>query len=245
MRLNQRGSLSTRLPSATWRKRFRHRKSTYLILFALTLVAGIILLTREYALFKLGAGPCVAAIYFLVALSWLAAGTLHRKTNAVQVAIFMMNFGFVCFALGRDWRSTEADKMGKIQTQRLKSLARATELYAEDHSEKLPLANVWMDSISDRVKEADFNLGTTLVPPIPGYHVAMNSDLSGKSLAGLESKNRFCLFFISHKSERNANDALHSITEDRLGVSISGFVRPFSEAVSPNEPRSLPSSISK
>jgi hypothetical protein len=205
----------------------------------------MILLTREYAFFKLGAGPCLAAIYFLVALSWLAAGTLHRKTNAVQVAIFMMNFGFVCFALGRDWRSTEAENMGKIQTKRLKSLSRATELYAEDHSEKLQLANVWMDSLSDRVKEADFNLGTTLVPPMPGYHVAMNSDLSGKSLAELESKSRFCLFFISHKSERNANDALHSITEDRLGVSISGFVRPFSEAVSVNHASNVSSSVRK
>lgn len=134
---------------------------------------------------------------------------------------------------------------GKIQTQRLKSLARATELYAEDHSEKLPLANVWMDSISDRVKEADFNLGTTLVPPISGYHVAMNSDLSGKSLAELDSKNKYCLFFISYKSERNANDALHSITEDRQGISVSGVVRPFDEAVYPNHPRSLPGSISK
>lgn len=205
----------------------------------------MILLTREYALFKLGAGPCVAAIYFLVAVSWLVAGTLHRKSNAVQVAIFMMNFGFVCFSLGRDWRSTEAEKMGKIQTQRLKSLARATELYAEDHSEKLPLANVWMDSLSNRVTEADFNLGTTLVPPLPGYHVAMNSDISGKSLAELDSKSRFCLFFISHKSERNANDALHSITEDRLGVSISGFVRPFSESVPVNNPSIVPGAINK
>lgn len=212
---------------------------------SLTMCAGMMFLTGEYISFRIGATPYLYALFFLTAISGLIAGTLPRKSMPVSVALLLMNFGSICNSISRVWRSMDLKSAGKIQTQRFKSLARATELYAEDHSEKLPLANVWMDSISDWVKEADFNLGTTLVPPIPGYHVAMNSDLSGKSLAGLESKNRFCLFFISHKSERNANDALHSIIEGRLGVSISGFVRPFSEAVSPNEPRSLPSSISK
>lgn len=134
---------------------------------------------------------------------------------------------------------------GKLQVQRFKTLAQAAQIYAGDHSDNLPLANVWMDSLSDRVKEADFNLGTTFLPPLPGYHVAMNSDLSGKSLAELESKNKYCLFFISYKSERNANDALDSITEDQQGVTVSGFVRPFSEAVPVNNPSNVPGAINK
>lgn len=211
----------------------------------LTMCAGMMLLTGEYISFRIGATPYLYALSFLTAISGLIAGTLPRKSMPVSVALLLMNFGSICNSIGRVWRSMDLKSAGKIQTQRLKSLARATELYAEDHSEKLPLANVWMDSISDRVKEADFNLGTTLVPPISGYHVAMNSDLSGKSLAELDSKNKYCLFFISYKSERNANDALHSITEDRQGISVSGVVRPFDEAVYPNHPRSLPGSISK
>ncbi len=207
--------------------------------------AGLILLNREYVLFRLGILPYLAANFFLVAIALLIAGTLPRKTKAVYVAIFVMQFGSICNSVSRVWRSMDSERTGKLQIQRLKTLAQATQLYAADHSEKLPLASVWMDSLSDRVKEADFNLGTTFLPPKPGYHVAMNSDLSSKSLAEIESKNKYCLFFISYKSERNANDALDSITEEQQGVTISGFVRPFSEAVPVNNPSNVPGAINK
>ena len=245
MRLNQRGSLSTRLPSLSWQRRLRLRRSTRVVLFTLTMCAGMILLTREYVLFRLGILPYLAANFFLVAIAWLIAGTLPRKTKAVYVAIFLMQLGSICNSVSRVWRSMDSERTGKLQIQRLKTLAQATQLYAADHSEKLPLASIWMDSLSDRVKEADFNLGTTFLPPLPGYHVAMNSDLSGKSLAELESKNKYCLFFISYKSERNANDALNSITEEQQGVTISGFVRPFSEPVLVNNPSNVPGAINK
>ncbi len=207
--------------------------------------AGLILLTSEYVSFRLEATPYLYAIFFLTVISYLIAGTLPRKSMPVYVALFLMNFGSICNSIGRVWRSMDVKSAGKMQLKRLKTLAQATQLYAADHSEKLPLASIWMDSLSDRVKEADFNLGTTFLPPKPGYHVAMNSDLSGKSLAELESKNKYCLFFISYKSKRNANDALDSIIEDQQGVTISGFVRPFSEPVPVNNPSNVPGAINK
>jgi len=211
----------------------------------LSMCAGMILLTREYALFRISILQYLAANFFLIVISWLIAGPLRRNSMGVQAAMFLMCFGSICSSVSRVWRSTDVESTGKMQIQKLKSLALATELYAGDHSEKLPLANVWMDSISNRVKEADFNLGTTFLPPKPGYHVAMNSDLSGKSLAELESKNKYCMFFVSYKSERNANDALDSITEEQQGVTISGFVRPFSEPVPVNNPSNVLSVINK
>ncbi len=118
------------------------------------------------------------------------------------------------------------------QYKKLKSLSGATVLYASDHSESLPPANVWMDSISNRVTEEDVSLGKNLMPAQDGYHVAMNSNLSQKSLEKLESPDDSILYFLSIKSKRNANDALHSITELRRGVNLSGNIKRVPEPTS-------------
>ena len=211
----------------------------------LGVLAAMILITREYISFGVSENIFAASILFLIVSMSLVATSLRGVAKSVEFAIFACCFGSGCLTVGRLMMSTNVKKIGNIQIQRLKTLAQATELYAGDNSEKLPLASVWMDSLSNRVTEADFNLGTTFLPPKPGYHVAMNSDLNGKSLAELDSKNKYCLFFISYKTERNANDALHSIREDRQGISVSGVVRPFDEAVSPNNSGNVHSAISK
>jgi hypothetical protein len=68
-----------------------------------------------------------------------------------------------------------------------------------------------------------------MMPAQDGYHVAMNSNLSQKSVENLESPDDSILYFLSFKSKRNANDALHSVTEFRRGVNVLGDVKFISE----------------
>jgi hypothetical protein len=107
-------------------------------------------------------------------------------------------------------------------------------LYAEDHSDVLPPANYWMDSISNRVTDEDFMLGKHLFPPLAGHHVAMNSDLSSKAMTNIESHEDTILFFVSYKQERNASDPISSIVENRQATNVAGTVKFFSEPSFPS-----------
>jgi len=223
MRLNQRGSLfNGRLGNKSGRRRIR--RATFYVLFTLSIGAGMIMVTRDYASLRVGVEVHSASIFFLAILPWLVFGASRRFSKGLHGPFLATLIGFGCLILGRVFLSANAAKNGMAQYKKLKSLSEATVLYASDHSESLPPANVWMDSIANRVTEEDFILGKNLMPAQDGYHVAMNSNLSQRSLDKIESPDDSILYFLSFKSKRNANDAFHSITETRRGVNVTGYV---------------------
>ncbi len=231
MRLNERGSLFTGLlGSKSGRERIR--RATFYVLYMLSTCAGMIMITRDYASLRVGVEVHAASILFLAILPWLVVGASWRVTKGLHGPFLATLIGFGCLIVGRVFLSANAAKNAGAQYKKLKSLSEASVLYAGDHSEALPPANVWMDSISNRVTEEDLSLGKNLMPAQDGYHVAMNSDLSQKSLEKLESPDDSILYFLSFKSERNANDAFHSITEMRRGVNLLGSVRRVPELTS-------------
>jgi len=52
----------------------------------------------------------------------------------------------------------------------------------------------------------------------------MNSDFSRKAIIKIERPDDRILYFISHKADRNANDALHSRIENTVCAKVSGSV---------------------
>ncbi|CAN1507121.1 hypothetical protein MCEMSE15_00672 [Fimbriimonadaceae bacterium] len=231
MRLNQRGSLFTgRLGNKSERRRIR--RATFYVLFTLSICAGMIMVTQDYASLRIGVEVHTAAIFFLAILPWLVFGASRRFPRSLEGPFLATLIGFGCLILGKVFLSSNAANNSTAQLRKLKTLSQATLVYASDHSETLPPANVWMDSISNRVTEEDFTLGKNLMPAQDGYHVAMNSNLSQKSLAKLESPDDSILYFLSIKSKRNANDAFHSTTEMRRGVNLSGNIQRVPEPTS-------------
>jgi|GEM_PF-3142105 len=231
MQPDQRGSLFTGFFGDKSGRR-RIRRTTFYVLFMLSTCAGMIMITRDYASLRVGVEVHAASILFLAILPWLVVGASWRVTKGLHGPFLATLIAFGCLILGRVFLSANAAKNAGAQYKKLKSLSEATVLYASDHSDTLPPANVWMDSISNRVTEEDLSLGKNLMPAQDGYHVAMNSDLSQKSLEKLESPDDSILYFLSFKSERNANDAFHSITEMRRGVNLLGSVRRVPELTS-------------
>jgi len=231
MRPNQRGSLFNGLLGNQSERR-RIRRATFYILFTLSICAGMIMVTQDYASLRVGVEVYTAAIFFLAILPWLVFGASRRFSKGLHGPFLATLIGFGCLILGKVFLSSNAANNSTVQLRKLKTLSQATLVYASDHSETLPPANVWMDSISNRVTEEDFTLGKNLMPAQDGYHVAMNSNLSQKSIDKIESRDDSILYFLSHKSNRNANDALHSILDKRLCASVSGRVKFFSEPTS-------------
>lgn len=190
------------------------------------------MITREYVLFRVESEVHWVAVIFLAVLPWQVLAMFRRRSMLLEGPLLTLIVGIGCLLFANYWIPVKHATNRSEQLSQLKTLSRATLEYASDHSEALPIANVWMDSISNRVTEADFLLGKYLEPPQQGYHVAMNSDLSKKELSNVESPDQSILYFVSHKSKRNSNDALHSIIEDRRAVSVSGIVKFFPEPTS-------------
>lgn len=231
MRPNQRGSVFTGLlGNKSGRKRIR--RATFYVVFTLSICAGMVMITRDYGSLRVGADVHAASILFLAILPWLVFGASRRFSKGLQGPFLTTLIGFGCLICGKIFLSLNAANNSTVQFKKLKTLSHATAMYASDHSETLPPANVWMDSIANCVTEEDFSLGKNLMPAQDGYHVAMNSNLSQKSLEKLESPDDSILYFLSIKSKRNANDALHSITELRRGVNISGNIKRVPEPTS-------------
>ena len=199
----------------------------------LTIAAAMVMITRDRAFFRVSETLHFDAIIFLAVISWLIAGMLYRGPSGLIAPALISTVALGCLVVGPIWISANAASSMTARVAKLKTLHQATMLYAEDHSEMLPPANYWMDSISNRVTEEDFTLGKHLFPPLTGYHVAMNLDLSSKALTNIESHDDVILFFVSYKQERNASDPLSSIVENRQASNVAGSVRFFSEPASP------------
>ena len=223
MRLNQQGSLFNGLLGNKSERR-RIRRATFYVLFTLSICAGMVMITRDYASLRVGVEVHTAAIFFLAILPWLVFGASRRFPRSLEGPFLTTLIGFGCLILGRVFLSANAAKNSTAQFRKLKTLSQATLVYASDHSESLPPANVWMDSISNRVTEEDFILGKNLLPAQDGYHVAMNSDFSSKSINKIEEPDDRILYFTSYKADRNANDALHSRMERTVCAKVSGSV---------------------
>lgn len=199
----------------------RFRRAMFQAICTLSICTAMIMLTRERAHFQVDQGAHFGAVVFLILISWLVAGISRRNPRRFVSPVLSTFVGFGCLFVGKIWVSSNVATTVMAEQQKLKTLSQATILYAEDHSETLPPAKVWMDAISTRVTEEDFTLGKHLIPPSDGYRVAMNSNLSSKSLSKIDSLDNSFVYFLSYKSERNANDAFDSITEIRLGVTLS------------------------
>jgi len=228
MRLNQRGSLFTGL-LGNKSGRIRIRRATFYVLFMLSICAGMVMITRDYAFLRVGVEVHSASIFFLAILPWLVFGASRRFPRSLEGPFLTTLIAFGCLICGKVFLSANAAATRVVQMKKLRTLAQATIMYASDHSEKLPPANVWMDSIANRVTEEDLSFGKNMIPAQDGYHVAMNSNLSQKSVENLESPDDSILYFLSFKSKRNANDPLHSVTDFRRGVNVLGDVKFISE----------------
>ncbi|CAN1507156.1 hypothetical protein MCEMSE15_00673 [Fimbriimonadaceae bacterium] len=225
MRMNQRGSLNTSIPFLkSWRHDLRNRKYFLNNYFSLIICIGMVMITRDYASLRVEPEVHAAAVTFLAALPWLVLLMFRRRRNLLEGPLLTTIVWIGCLVLGKVWLSVNASATQSDQRSKLKTLSRATLEYASDHSETLPIANVWMDAISDRVTERDFTLGKNIFPQRDGYHVAMNSDFSSKATSKINRPEDRILYFISHKADRNANDALHSRIENTVCAKVSGSV---------------------
>jgi hypothetical protein len=225
MRLNQRGSLYTSIPFLkSWRHDLRNRKYYLNNYLSLIICIGMVMITRDYASLRVEPEVHAAAVTFLAALPWFVILMFRRRRNLIEGPLLTTVVWIGCLVLGNVWLSVNAAATQSDQRSKLKTLSRATLEYASDHSETLPIATVWMDAISDRVTERDFTLGKNIFPQRDGYHVAMNSDFGSEVVTKIEHPDERILFFLSHKAERNANDALHSRIENTVCAKVSGSV---------------------
>jgi hypothetical protein len=190
----------------------------------LSICAGMVMITRDYASLRVGADVHAASLFFLGILPWLVFGASRRFSKGLHGPFLTTFIGIGFLVLGKIFLSANTAANRVVQIKKLRTLSQATIMYASDHSEKLPPANVWMDSIANRVTEEDLSLGKNMIPAQDGYHVAMNTNLSQKSLEKLESPDDSILYFLSFKSKRNANDPLHSVTDFRRGVNVLGDI---------------------
>jgi hypothetical protein len=225
MWLNKRGSLFTSIRfHKSWRQELRNRKYCLNNYFSLIICIGMVMITRDYASLRVEPEVHSAAVTFLAVLPWLVCLMFRRRRNLIEGPLLATVVWIGCLVLGRLWLSVNAAATESDQRSKLKTLSRAALEYASDHSETLPIANVWMDAISDRVTERDFTLGKNIFPQRDGYHVAMNSDFGSKVVTKIERPDDRILYFISHKADRNANDALHSRIENTVCANVSGSV---------------------
>jgi hypothetical protein len=199
----------------------RFRRATFQAIFTLSICTAMIMLSQQHASLRVHQGAHFGAVVFLILISWLVAGISQRNPRRFVAPLLTTFVGLGCLLVGKIWLSSNVATTTMAEQQKLKTLSQATMLYAGDHSETLPPAKVWMDAISTRVTEEDFMLGKHQIPPRDGYRVAMNSNLSSKSLSKIDSLDNSFVYFLSYKSERNANDAFDSITEIRQGVTLS------------------------
>jgi hypothetical protein len=225
MRLNERGSLFTGLHfSNSRRKGLGIRRTTFYLLFLLSIWAAMIVITLDLVSFRVSVEAHSGTILFLILIPWFAVGMSRRRKIQDEGATLTTLIGLGCLVGGPVFLQAKASTIKSSQFDKLRAISRATFEYASDHSDTLPIANVWMDSISDRVSEEDFTLGKNIVPPQQGYHVAMNSDFSSTAINKIERPDERILYFISHKADRNANDALHSRIENTVCAKVSGSV---------------------
>jgi len=225
MRLNERGSLFTGLHfSNSRRKRLRIQRTTFYLLFLLSIWAAMIVITLDLVSFRVSVEAHSGTVLFLILIPWFAAGMSRRRKTQNEGATLTTLIGLGCLVGGPVFSQAKSSAITEVQFEKLRAISRATFEYSSDHSETLPPANVWMDSISDRVSEADFTLGKNIVPPQDGYHVAMNSDFGSNVISKIDRPDDCILYFISHKADRNANDALHSRIENTVCAKVSGSV---------------------
>lgn len=225
MRLNERGSLFTGLHfSNSRRKGLRIRRNTFYLLYLLSIWAAMILITRDFVSFRVSVEAHSGTVLFLILIPWFAVGMSRRRKTQCEGATLTTLIGLGCLIGGPVIAQARASAIEEVQFEKLRAISRATFEYASDHSETLPPANGWMDSIANRVSEEDFTLGKNLVPPQQDYHVAMNSDFGSKTISKIDQPEDRILYFISHKADRNANDALHSRIENTVCAKVSGSV---------------------
>ena len=225
MRLNERGSLFTGLHfSNSRRKGLRIRRTTFYLLFLLSIWAAMVVITLDLVSFRVSVEAHSGTVLFLILIPWFAAGMSRRRKTQYEGATLTTLIGLGCLVGGPVTVQARASAITTSQFDKVRAISRATFEYASDHAENLPPANIWMDSISNRVSEEDFTLGKNLVPPQQGYHVAMNSDFGSKSISKIDRPEDRILFFISHKADRNAKDALHSRIENTVCAKVSGSV---------------------
>ncbi len=184
----------------------------------------MVVITLDLVSFRVSVEAHSGTVLFLILIPWFAAGMSRRRKTQYEGATLTTLIGLGCLVGGPVTVQARASAITTSQFDKVRAISRATFEYASDHAENLPPANIWMDSISNRVSEEDFTLGKNLVPPQQGYHVAMNSDFGSKSISKIDRPEDRILFFISHKADRNAKDALHSRIENTVCAKVSGSV---------------------
>jgi prepilin-type processing-associated H-X9-DG protein len=111
-------------------------------------------------------------------------------------------------------------------------MARAAQLYAEDHNEVYPASNAWMDSLTPYIGKSQkvSTISTTTVFHCPsvaaeGYGYAYNSLMSQKALADISKPNEIIMLYDSSDLARNASDPVTSLPSPprHIGNNI-GFV---------------------
>lgn len=97
----------------------------------------------------------------------------------------------------------------------LKQIARSTILYAEDHNERLPHRDAWIDSIEDYAKsDGLFHCpgAQTAKPQNPSiYGYAFHSRLSNVNQTKVEKPEKTPLLYDSVNLARNASDPYSSL----------------------------------
>ena len=117
---------------------------------------------------------------------------------------------------------------------RIRSLARATRMYASDNDDRLPIATAWMDGVAkyDPSNRDFYSPGLERRNPLdpPGYGIAFMRSLSANKLASIESPAQRVMIFDSKLMGRNATSGLETVPKPPrfgnadTGGNVIGFV---------------------
>jgi prepilin-type processing-associated H-X9-DG protein len=115
-----------------------------------------------------------------------------------------------------------SDAMHIASESNLKQIALAIIMYTQDHSEKLPDADKWVDEIMPYVKtEAVFH--DPAAPAGQRWSYAYNKNLSGVKFASLANPAQTVLAFDSTLGTKNARDTGASVPKPGLHAGASDF----------------------
>ena len=158
-----------------------------------------------------------------------------RTNTAVVVVVILGVVGLMCMLLiivsaaifFPVFRQARVAARRADAVQRMQDVATATLMYSEEHDDCLPIANDWMDSVSQYVKkQVDFHSpGLNDRNPLkePAYGIAFMAPLSAVKLSSIENPAQRALIFDSTLERRNASSGLDTLPKPpRFGRTETG-----------------------
>jgi prepilin-type processing-associated H-X9-DG protein len=158
-----------------------------------------------------------------------------RNNSAIIILVVLGGVGLMCIVLIAAgaailfpvFAQARQSARRTLAMSRMRSVAMATLMYANDTDDRLPIADSWMDALS----KYDAHNGDFLSPGLdrrnpmgpPDYGIAFMKSLSAAKLAAIANPGEHVLIFDSTLMNRNATSGLETVPKPpRFGSAESG-----------------------